>query len=271
MRELVASQQTDQWHEHRLGRITASRMKDLMAYSSQEKRRGTPLKARIDYAWELMAERTTRIEQKNRPPTPAMQWGIEQEPFALEMFEKSCNVFLMPVGFVLHPRFDFAGASPDSVTEDAIVEVKCPESTTYLKWRLADGVPEEHRDQMYWQMACTGRKKGIFIGYDPRQQDGKRIFFRDLLWNEQRIEELEAEAAKCDAEIEEMLKRGGFPPTEWLIEDGELALPSKGHKSNFVQQLEDSVLAKKVTEPTGFPEAGSDEWKMFDDGLVGAP
>jgi len=249
MRELPGGQQGDQWHDHRLGRVTASRMKDLMAYSGQEKKRGTPLKARVDYAWELMAERTTRREQKNRPPTQAMQWGIEQEPFALALFEKTSNVFIMPVGFVLHPRFDFAGASPDGVTEDAIIEVKCPESTTYLKWRHVEGVPEEHKDQMYWQMACTGRRKGIFIGFDPRQPEGKRIFFRDLEWNQERISELEAEAVKINDEIEEMLRVDGFPPTEWLIEDGELALPSKYAKKNkFVQELESSVLASEAAE-----------------------
>jgi putative phage-type endonuclease len=256
MRELSGGQQGDQWHEHRLGRVTASRMKDLMAYSKQEKRRGVALQARIDYAWELMAERTTRREVKNKPPNAAMQWGIDNEPFALALFEKTCNVFIMPVGFVLHPRFDFAGASPDGVTEDAIIEVKCPESTNYLKWRHAEGVPEEHRDQMYWQMACTGRRKGIFIGFDPRQPEGKRIFFRDLPWNQERIDELEAEAQKINDEIGEMLRVDGFAPTEWLIEDGELALPSKyAKKRKFVRELETAVLATELSEADEYAAA----------------
>ncbi len=251
MRELPGGQQGDQWHENRMGRITASRMNDLMDYT-QKKVEGAKRKK---YRFELLAERTTGMEQDNRPPTPAMQWGSDQEQFALRVYEKSCDVFLIPVGFVLHPIFNFAGASPDSLTEDAIVEVKCPESTTYLQWLLSGEVPEQHRDQMQWQMACTGRKKGIFIGYDPRQVKAPKIFFRDLARYDKRIAELEAEAQKMDEEIEAAIKELGYPPTEWVIEDGELALPSKhAPETKLNRQLRESMEALDVLD---------DDWEQI--------
>jgi putative phage-type endonuclease len=246
MRELIAAQQTDQWRDHRLGRETASRMNDLTDYTQK----GVEGAKRKKYRFELLAERTTHIEQDNRPPTPAMQWGIDQEQFALQMYEKACDTFIIPVGFVLHPKLNHAGASPDGLTDDAILEVKCPESSTYLRWKLEeDGVPKEHQKQMQWQMACTGRNRGIFIAYDPRQPESNRIFFRDLMRDDTVIAALEAECIKMDGEIEAMIAALGLPPTEWLIEDGELALPSKyAKKSKFAQELEASVLASEAAE-----------------------
>lgn len=240
MRELAGGQQGDTWREHRLGRETASRMNDLMDYTQK----GAEGAKRRKYRFELLAERTTGMEQDNRPPTLAMQWGIEQEQFALRLYEKSCDVYVIPVGFVLHPTLDHAGASPDGLTEEAILEVKCPESSTYLRWKLTPGVPEEHQDQMQWQMACTGRKKGTFIGYDPRQPEANRIFFRDLPRDDKRIAELEAEAVKMNAEIEAMITELGLPPTEWLIEDGELTTA----KSAFREQLEASVSMEDAAD-----------------------
>jgi len=251
MRELPGGQQGDMWHEHRLGRITASRMNDLMERTAK----GAEGAKRKKYRFELLAERLTRREQENRPPSPEMQWGSDQEQFAVQMFEKACDQFIIPVGFVLHPTLNHAGASPDGLTQEAILEVKCPKSTTYLQWRLTDGVPEEHKDQMYWQMACTGRNKGVFIAYDPRQPESNRIFFRDLPRDEKRIAELEAEAIKMDAEIEAMIQQLGLPPTEWVIEDGELALPSKyAPKSKLNQDLEASLRATEVID---------DDWEQI--------
>src|SRR6185312_8854129 len=251
MRELPGGQQGDQWYDHKKGRISASGMNDLANYTKG----GAESAKRETYRYRLCAERTTRILQNNKPPTPAMQWGIDQEQFALQMFEKSCDLFVIPVGFVLHPTMDFAGASPDGLIEDATLEVKCPESTTYIKWKLSKGVPEEHVKQMQWQMACTGRQKGIFIGYDPRQPEGNRIFFRDLPRDNEMIAKLEAEAIKMNAEVEAMIRDMGLPPTQWLIEDGELTLPSKyAPKSKLNQDMEASLRATEVID---------DDWEQI--------
>lgn len=215
MRELPGGQQGDKWMEHRCGRITASRMNDLTAYSKRNK--DEELEARRKYRFELLAERLTKREQNNRPPTMAMQWGIDNESRAKQAYELLTGEMVSPVGFVLHPTYDFSGASPDGLLEEAILEVKCPESTTFLKWRFFDGVPEEHQKQMQWQMACTERKKGIFLAYDPRQPEPIRFFIRELERDDKLIAELEYEAMTMNAEVEGLVATLGLPPTEWDV------------------------------------------------------
>lgn len=251
MRELAGSQQGDRWHENRRGRITSCGMPSLMAVSIAKGREGTPLKARADYRDALLSERVS-YGLTDHYVTPAMEEGSELEEEAKQKYELATGEMLIPVGFVLHPVFDWAGASPDAVLTDAIYECKsCPRDVAkYLGWYRKPDVPAEHRDQMLWEMRCAGKRRGIFHGYCPRMKnEAMRSMVRILEWDQKRIDEIEAAAEKLNDEIEAEIAKLGLPPTEWLIEDGELALPSKyAKKSTFVQQLEDSVLASEIAE-----------------------
>lgn len=63
---------------------------------------------------------------------------------------------------------EMAGASPDGlVGDDGLVEVKCPQSTTHLRFFLYNEIKPEYHAQMQFQMACTGRKWCHFISYHP--------------------------------------------------------------------------------------------------------
>lgn len=254
MRELPGGQQGDMWHEHRLGRITASRMNDLTAYSKAKGKEGVELQKRIDYRFELLAERLTRRLQKHYV-TPAMEYGIEAEDEAKQAFQLATGKMLMPVGFVLHPVFNFAGCTPDSVLEDAVYETKNPESTTYLEWFFGEGCPEEHVKQIQWQIACTKKSHGIFHARDARQPEKIRNIIRYIDRDSELIAKLEAEAVKMDAEIEALIAKAGLPPTEWVIEGGELALPSKyDPETKFNRQCRESLEALEVLD---------DDWEQI--------
>lgn len=214
MRELPGHQQGDLYFEHRVGRITASRMNDLMAYSTQKGKEGKELQKRINYRFELLAERLTRRMQ-NHYVSPAMEYGIEAETEAKQAFELATGEMLIPVGFILHPDYDWTGASPDSLLTDAIYEAKNPESTTFLEWYFNKDVPEEHRDQMLWQMRCAEKSHGYFHARDVRQPEKIRNIIRILDRDSDRITQLEAEAEKMNAEIEAMITELGLPPTVW--------------------------------------------------------
>ena len=253
MRELPGAQQGDQWHAHKTGRITASEFNKLTAYSKTGLKKNPPvyeeLQPRHDLRYRLMIERQTGRRQKNAYVNTAMEWGIEQEPNAKLMFESAMQKMIVPVGFVLHPTINCSGASPDGIVDDAVFEVKCPESKTFEEWWDQEGVPEEHQLQMQWQMACCELKRGIFMAYDPRLAEGHRCFFRDIKRDDAKIAWLESEVLKLDAEIEEMLRKRGLPPTEWVIEDGELALPSKhAPETKLNRQLRESMEALDVLD-----------------------
>jgi hypothetical protein len=169
---------------------------------------------------------------------------------------------LVPVGFILHPHFDWAGSSPDALLTDAIYECKCPTSVReYLEWYKSPSVPAEHRDQMLFEMLCAGKKRGVFHAYAPQMKHPEmRSMVRILEWDQKRIDEIEAAAQKLNNEIEAEIAKLGLPPTEWLIEDGELALPSKRDpKTKLNRDLEASLRAT---------EALDDDWEQIIDRQV---
>ncbi len=152
-----------EWHMARLGKLTGSRCHDAIAktkngYSMSRKR----LKE------QLIEERLTNTPSEN-VVTKDMQWGITQEPIARARFEFEYNVDVEEVGSIPHPTIENASASPDGlVGDDALIEIKCPRTTTMINTVLSGVIPEKYITQMNWQLSCTSRKKCYFVMYDPR-------------------------------------------------------------------------------------------------------
>ena len=153
-------QQTAEWFRSRVGCLTASQARDVLERS---KRDGKPLAGYQKLIDKLIAERVTG-QSIGIGTTAAMQWGIDHEDEAREMYEASTGNFVDLVGFIPHPEIEWFGASPDGfVGTDGLLEVKCPDTTTHLR-RIKEGVvPEEYRAQMLVQLLCKSSAKVIFI------------------------------------------------------------------------------------------------------------
>jgi putative phage-type endonuclease len=165
-------QRSPEWFAIRLGKLTASKMRDAISFKKDK----TETADRAKYRMQLVCERLTGS------PTPsfsnrAMEWGIEQEQAARVAYEVKTGEFVTEVGFVDHPVIVGLGASPDGlVGDDGAVEIKCPESLTHLTWMTEGKVPDDHKAQMATQLACTGRKWCDFVSYDPRFPAGLDLF-----------------------------------------------------------------------------------------------
>lgn len=198
MRIVNCDQGTAQWLEVRRGKITASRIADVLAVL----KKGGEGADRRNYRTELIAERLSGRTEEHYV-SPEMDWGSELEPIARSAYEIATGEMVDTVGFVLHPIFDFAGASPDGlVSEDGGIEVKCPKTTTHIKWLQGGIVPEEHQAQCLWNMACCERDWWDFISFDPRLPDGLKIFIVRMLRDDERIALIEEEVAKFNGEID---------------------------------------------------------------------
>jgi len=161
------------WLAQRAGKLTASRMSDAMAIL----RDGRPAKARSDLIRDLLAERLTGLSVRHYV-SDAMQWGLDHETEAKEVYQFTTGNVINPCGFYDHPMIDNFGATPDGhISDEGNAEVKCPTTNKYVEWLLAGVVPEEHKPQMLAQMACTGRKWCEFIAFDPRIKEEKRRLF----------------------------------------------------------------------------------------------
>ena len=156
-------QGTEEWKMLRLGKVTASRVKDIVAttktgYST----------SRDKYMTQLLLERLTNTVAESYT-NDAMNWGVEQEPFARAAYEAKMGVLVDQVAFVNHPTIEMAGASPDGLIFEGggLVELKCPMSHTHLE-SILGGVDDQYRAQVQWQMACTGAKWTDLCSFDPR-------------------------------------------------------------------------------------------------------
>jgi len=183
-------QGSDEWKELRRGKVTSSRVADVVA------RTKTGYGAsRANYMAQLIAERLTGTVAESYTDA-AMRHGTETEPEARAAYEFYQGVTVKEVAFVPHPKIDQAGCSPDGLIGDEfMVEIKCPNTATHLETLLVRSVPAKYVDQMQFQMACTGRKWSDFVSYDPRMPENMRLFVKRLPRDNKRIAELEAEIA----------------------------------------------------------------------------
>lgn len=183
-------QGSDEWKALRLGKVTASRMADLLA-----KTKTGYSASRANYMAQLIAERLTGTAAESYT-NAAMQHGTDTEPEARAAYEFYQSVTVEEVAFVAHPSIDQAGCSPDGlVGSDGLVEIKCPNTATHLETLLGQSVPGKYEAQMQFQMACTGRQWCDFVSYDPRMPENMRMFVKRLARDDKRIKEIEAEIA----------------------------------------------------------------------------
>jgi len=188
MTEII--QGTEEWFAIRCGKVTASRVADVIA-----KTKTGWGASRKNYAAQLLVERLTSTVQKGYV-NAAMQWGTDMEPEARAAYQFENNVRVGLVGFVDHPTIKMCGASPDGlVRDDGLLEIKCPETATHIEVLLGQSIPGNYVTQMQWQMACTGRQWCDFASYDPRMPEAMRLFIKRVDRDPVLIKELEMEVA----------------------------------------------------------------------------
>ena len=151
---MTMQQGTEEWKQARCGRVTASRVRDIVATTKS----GGFTAGRKNYLAELVDERLTGEPAPSTMSTAPWQDGSRREPDARFAYALQAGVEIEEVGFVNHPTIAMAGCSPDGlVGDDGLVEIKCPNTATHLDILLTDKIDAEYIDQMQFQMACTGR------------------------------------------------------------------------------------------------------------------
>lgn len=182
------AQGTAEWMAQRPGKVTASRVADVIA-----KTKSGPSASRTNYAAQLIAERLTGEPQETFISGP-MTWGTEKEPEAKAAYSFMTDAAVDECGFILHPSIIESGASPDGfVGDDGLIECKCPNTNTHIETLLGQSVPGKYITQIQWQLACTGRRWCDFVSFDPRMPADMRAFIKRVYRDDEIIAGLEAE------------------------------------------------------------------------------
>jgi len=196
-------QGSEAWFQMRLGKITASRVTDVMAKIKTGEAAG-----RKNYKAELIAERLTNIVQPMGFTSAAMVWGTESEPQARAAYEFINDVDVELITFVDHPTIGHAGASPDGfVGDDGLLEIKNPNTATHIDYLLNRKIPKKYINQMQWQMACTDRQWCDWMSFDSRMPEHLNKLIIRVPRDNAYINEIEREVAKFNEEIIATVKK----------------------------------------------------------------
>ena len=194
-------QRTDDWFAARLGKVTASRVADVIAKTKTGYGAG-----RANYMADLVVERLTG-KKASSFTNAAMEWGTEQEPYARAAYSAKTGILVEEVGFIDHPTVAMSGASPDGFAEEGLIEVKCPNTATHLEYVLAELPPLKYFTQMQWQMACTGRPWCDFVSFDPRLPERLQLLVVRVPRDDDYIKMLEQEVTIFLQELDDKLNK----------------------------------------------------------------
>ena len=194
-------QRSAQWFLERLGRATGSKFKDVMATTKTGESA-----YRKKYRIQLVAERITG-NATTFFVNAAMQWGTDHEDEAAEQFSIHTGLLLDEIGFVKHPNI-MCGVSPDRIIQTdegtAILEIKCPETSTHVEWMLEGGLPDQHKPQVQGQIWLMNAPYGYFCSYDPRMPANAQLFIVRVERDNEYISKLDTAIRQFLYEVDEM-------------------------------------------------------------------
>ncbi len=170
-------EQLQAWQIERLGKITASEFWKIMVKGkAKDQYFGDTANKYI----KLKVAEILTCEPNNggRANMSAMEWGNSNEYEANVKFQEFTGLEVEYFG-VYNPKFfnytNFSGGSPDGLTNDAVVEYKCPfNSAEHFEHFLFSDQEDckSYKPEYYWQimanMVFTGRSKGFLVSFDPR-------------------------------------------------------------------------------------------------------
>jgi len=187
-------QGSEEWLAARVGKVTASRVHDIIATT----RSGGFTSGRKNYMADLVIERLTGQPAPSYQ-SAAMQYGINMEPSARFAYALATGAEITEMGFIQHPTIAMAGCSPDGlVGDDGLVEIKCPNTATMIEVLLGGKTDPAYASQCHFQMSCTGRQWCDLVTFDNRLPEGMQMHIFRIHRDDKII-------AKLDLEVEQFL------------------------------------------------------------------
>jgi len=161
MKIIEVEQGTEEWLNLRKGKITGSKLKDIVVIRGNSEKDGF---------YKLLADRLAIDEAYEDP----MERGHRLEDDALEMFNTSTRKKAVKSGFWVSEENENMACSPDGVIAkgDKIteaVEIKCLSSGKHLEAWFTKLIPDEYKYQVLQYFIVNENLKTLyFCFYDPR-------------------------------------------------------------------------------------------------------
>jgi putative phage-type endonuclease len=195
----MMEQRSDEWFSARCGKVTASRVKNMMA----KLKSGKPAATREEYMVQLAIEKVTGSSFPTYQ-NAAMQHGTDTEPEARHAYSQETGNFVDEKGFILMDGLDL-GCSPDGlIGADGGVEIKCPYNPA-RHWDALKKMPEEHKWQIQTSLLVTNREWWDFVSYDPRFPEHLRLIIHRQVRDEPLINDIKSETERFLNEVDKLV------------------------------------------------------------------
>ena len=155
----VKFEDRESWLAYRVGRITGTKLKDLLVKRGSGRKRGF---------YQLIADKLGAVSPSDENP---MERGARLEKDAVDLFakrtKKKVNTDLV---MWISEDDESIAYSPDGfIGKTEAVEVKCLNSALHIETLLTKTVPSEYEEQVIQAFIVnTSLKTLYFVCYDPR-------------------------------------------------------------------------------------------------------
>ncbi len=199
---ITAEQRSPEWFEARLGRVTGSKASAVW----ERTKKGEPTADWRKYQDQLVAELLTGISSDDVFVSYDMQRGVELEPIARRAAGRQLGVAIRETGFLRHDKLR-AGSSLDGDVDDfqAVVEIKCPRTTTHLSYIEAAGLPDAYMGQCMHNLYVSGAQRLIFVSFDDRLPPHLQLFIHQVERSALPMDEYETRLMQFLGELEQRL------------------------------------------------------------------
>ena len=164
-------QNSDEWFELRIGKITSSNFSKIMAHEDKGKFGDPPKQYAQKVALEIVTgERDETASFKNA----YMERGNELEPVARDLYELETFTNVTNGGFNDHDR---VGDSPDgNIGKFGCLEIKCVVPNTHWKLLKLGGFDTSYKWQCHGHIWLGEKTYCDFVSYCPEMPESKQLY-----------------------------------------------------------------------------------------------
>lgn len=179
-------QRSPDWFAARIGRVTGSRAAAVWNKTAKGARTADWQK----YMDTLMAETLTLLSDDDVYITRDMQRGMDLEPVARAAVAKAIGTDIRETGFLAHNTLRI-GSSLDGDIDDfrAVVELKCPKTTTHLGYLEANELPDTYMGQLLHNLYVSQAETLVFASFDDRLPAHLQLFVKEVHAKDMPLEE----------------------------------------------------------------------------------
>lgn len=194
-------QKSDEWHNIRAGKITASVMEKFFANSSRGD--GVFSQGALTELNRIVGERVSGQASINSFYSKATERGNDLEYDARRLYKIKTFSDVVECGFIESDDHTY-GCSPDGlVDDDGMIECKgYSDIANHVK--ATRGKNTDHRIQIQFQLFCSGRKWCDYVSYYPEAGKGVQISILRHYPDYDLFRQFEHKLKRAEAKIIEM-------------------------------------------------------------------